>query len=357
MTEKPLSLSKMAWGQVHQELGKIWPTGLNVFLITIGVLAVALWQPLSLYFTIPLVFLSFFFAYQLSISYVHKGEEMGNRQFLSFYSAYFRMPFLGSYRVIRSALLSFLYSIAFGLLVAFLYYAIAINVSSAFKTDWSNLLSYASNNQVDATNSLLSSSPSLLLFEQTIALAEGIAIFFAFFFYVAFYGLSPHLRSIIMGASPRISNAIFVGGIRKARGFWRDYFKSLWPLLVAEIVGFALGFLIAYYLSKDYTYWLMGGVSGALLFLTPLFPYYFEVAGLLMDKYRRAFSDYSISLAQKTLERLEETKQMSEEEAQEMKKTIDQAKKMEEENPPLPPLDESADPRDDDDDSNDDNDQ
>jgi hypothetical protein len=353
MTETSPSLSRTAWALVKKEIGKIWPTGLNVLFITIAILAVALWQPLTLYFTVPFFFLSFLFAYQLSVSYIHKGSEMGNRQFLSFYSAYFRMPFLGSYRVIRNALFSFLYSLAFGLVTAFVYYLIAFNVSPAFQNDWSQLMSYVNQQQADAVNSLLSTSQALLSFQTAVALAEGIAFFFAFFFYVAFYGLSPYLRSIIMGASPRICNAIFVGGIRKARGFWQDYFKSLWPLLLTEVVGFSLGVLVAYFLSKDYNYWLMGGMSGALLFLMPFLPYYFEVAGLLMDKYRRSFSDYSITLAQQTLQRLEETKQMSEEEAQEIKKTIDQAKKLEKENPPFPPLDDQADPQDDDD-SNDD---
>jgi hypothetical protein len=356
MTEKPVSLSRSAWGLVGQEIGKLWPTGLNVFFITIAILAVGVWVPSSLFFTIPLLLMSFLFAYQLTASYIRKNEGMGNKQFLSFFSAYFRMPFFGCYRIIRNAFISVLYSVGSGLLVAILYYVVASNISPAFASDWSALTAHFSANELDAANSLISSSAALAGFEQAVAYAEGAGLFFAFSLLMSFYGLSPYLRSIIMGATPRICNAIFVGGIRKARGFWRDYCRTLWPLLVAEILGFALGSAVAYWISRNSTYLVVGGVSGALIFLTPLFPYYFEAAGLLMEKYRRAFSDFSISFAQQTLEKLEANRQMSEEEAKEIKKTIDEAKKLEEENPPLPPLDDGTHQGDNSSDDEDDND-
>jgi ABC-type multidrug transport system fused ATPase/permease subunit len=347
MKDNP-SVAHSAWLLYRQEIGKIWPTALNVFWVTLGVLAVAYFWPSMLVFTIPLVLFSFFFAYQLSVSYLRKGNALTNKQFFSFFGAYFRMPFYGSYRIFRNALFAILYAIVGGILTGFVYYGIASAVSSAFQSDWASLISYAMNNQVDETNSLLQNSAALLLFENTVAFAEATILFFAFFLEVGFYGLSPYLRSVILGASPRVSNAIFVGGIREAKGFWGDYFKTMWPLGLALLLGYGGGSGITLLYSHDPYYLAYGGVSGALILLSPLLPYYFEAAGLLMEKYRKAFSDYSISLAQRTLKQLEDAKQMSEEEAQAIKKSIDDAKKLEEENPPLPPLDDGATPPDDD---------
>jgi hypothetical protein len=348
MKDKSASLSHSAWLLYRKEIGKIWPTALNVFWITLGILAIAYFFPAMLYLTIPFLLMSFFFAYQLSISYLRKGNALTNRQFFSFYGAYYRMPFYGSYRIVRNAFFALLYALAGGLLVSFAYFGIASAVSPAFQADWASLVSYASENQVDAANSLLQTSEALLGFENAVAFGEFTVAFFAFFLEMGFYGLNPYLRSVIMGASPRVCNAIFTGGIHEAKGFWADYAKTLWPLALAALLGYLGGGGITLLFTADPSFIAYGGVAGALLLLTPLLPFYYEAAGLLMEKYRKAFSDYSIRLAQKTLQQLEDAKQMSDEEAQQIKKSIDDAKKLEEENPPLPPLDDGATPPDDD---------
>jgi len=351
MANKSISLAKTAWSLYRKEIGKIWPTGLNVFFVTIGFLTIGIWLPTSLYFTLPLIGMNFFFAYQLSLAYVRKGNAMANRQFVHFLGAYYRMPFYGSYRILRNAFLSFLYSIVAGLVVGFIYFGIADALSPAFQQDWATLLDYYTANQMTEAYNLLAASGPLMAMQNAVALTEMITLFFAFMSYMSFYGLNPYLRSVIMGASPRVSNSIFVGGVRQAKGFWGDYFKALWLLFVIAILGFGVGFAVTFIFDPNYSRAVSGGVAGTLILLTPLFPYYFEVAGLLMEKYRQAFSDYSINLAQRTLKQLEDAKQMSEEEAEEIKKSIDEAQKKEKENPPLPPLDDGADEHDDDDDS------
>jgi len=342
MSENSLSLSRSAWLLYRKEIIRIWPTALNVFWVTLGVLAIGYFFPVTLYVSIPLLLMSFLFAYQLSVSYLRKGSALTNRQFFSFYGAYFRMPFYGSYRIFRNFLIALLYALASGIVVGFLYFAIASAVSPSFQADWASLIRYANDNQADAANSLLRTSSALLGLENATALAEMSVGFFAFTFEMAFYGLNPYLRSVIMGASPRVCNAIFVGGIRQAKGFWKDYFLTLWPLLAALVVGYGAGLGLTLLFTADPLYLAYGGVAGALILLSPFLPYYYEAAGLLMEKYRKAFSDYSITLAQRTLQQLEDAKQMSEEEASQIKKSIDDAKKLEEENPPLPPLDDGA---------------
>jgi hypothetical protein len=348
MAEAQPSLSIAAWRLYRKEIGKIWPTGLNVLFVTLALVALGAWLPSTLYLTIPLVFMSFFFAYQLSCSYLRKGRSMSNHEFFSFFGAYFRMPFYGSYRIIRNALLSFLYSLLGGLLVGFIYYLVANGTNPTFQTDWHSLLDAINQSQYETANSLLGNSASIIGLENAVLLSEDVVLFFAFFLFMGFYGLNPYLRSIILGASPRVCNAIFLGGIRRAKGFWQDYFKSLWFVLVILGVGFASGALVASIFTSNPAYLGLSGAGAALVLVSPLIPYYFEVAGLLMEKYRRAFSDYSIQVASDTLKQLEDAKQMSEEEAKQIQKSIDDAKRLEEENPPLPPLDDGTDSSDDD---------
>src|SRR5574344_601743 len=169
MSENSLSLSRSAWLLYRKEIIRIWPTALNVFWVTLGVLAIGYFFPVTLYVSIPLLLMSFLFAYQLSVSYLRKGSALTNRQFFSFYGAYFRMPFYGSYRVFRNFLLAFLYAFAGGVIIGLFYFAIASAVSPAFQSDWASLVSYASQNQADAANNLLQTSSALIGFENAVA--------------------------------------------------------------------------------------------------------------------------------------------------------------------------------------------
>jgi hypothetical protein len=330
------SVGKNAWILYKQEAKKVLPTSFNFLMVFVAVMAVGLFYPLSLLVSVPFVLLPFFFAYQMSVSYLRKGSSITNRQFYAYFLSYFQMPFYGCYRVLLNFLFSLLYALGAAFVVALVYYGVAGSLDSAFISAVNELSKDISNGSIDAANTLLSNNAALLLFQQAVSIAEYTVLFLSFVAYLSFWGLSPYVRAVIEGAPARVCNAIFQGSLRlDKKAFRKDFVTSLWPGLLLEIVGYGAGAFVASLYWKDPLNWMAGGIAGAGLLLMPFFPYYFHVAGLLMEKYRGTFAEYSIKLAQDTLKQLEDAKKLSEAEAEELKKNIEDAKKVQEDNPEL----------------------
>jgi len=332
MSEKTTSLFKKAWDQYVHQAGRVFPTSFNFTMVLVAVLALGLWVSESLYLTVPFIVLPFFFAYQMATDYLRSGNAITNRQFFSYYGGYFSMPFTGCYRVIRNFLLALAISIGGGVLAALGYYIIGSSVSPAFQNSISTLYDLTQNSNVNEVNAFLTSDLHIIYFYNTIALSEGFILFYVFVHLFASYGLNPYLRSVISGASPRACNAIYVGGLRLVRGaFLKDYYRCLWLGSVLLVVGYGAGMGLGFLWSGSADVLSVCGLAGAALLLSFYIPYYFNVVSLLADKYHNSFADYSIKMAQLTLNELQKAQKLSEQEAADLEKTIDSAKKAKDE--------------------------
>lgn len=326
------SISQKAWALYSQQAKRVFPTSFNFTMILIVVLALAMWIPESLYISIPFLVVPFFFAYQMAVSYLRKGTDITNRQFFAYYGAYFGMPFTGCYRVIRNALLSFLWAMLASFAVAIFYYAIGSAVSSSFKDSLAQLSTLIQENSITEINDFLSKNTDMVYFYNAISLSESFVLFYSFFHYLASYGLNPYLRSVIVGASPRVCNAIYVGGLRMVRGaFLKDYYSSLWLGVLLLAFGYAGGAGLALLFTGSSGVIGVCGIAGAALLISFYIPYYFNVVSLLADKYHNSFADYSIKMAQLTLDELQKAQKLSEQETADLEKTIDSAKKVKDE--------------------------
>lgn len=322
-TPENSSLASLAWASYRKEAKALFPTAFNFTMILIAVFALGIYFPPSLYLTIPLVVLPFFFAFQMTTAYLRKGTQMDNAQFWRFVSSYFQVPFAGCYRVIVHLLFSFLWSILAAWIASFAYYGIASAVNPEFVSSISTIASYIEAGDATSATSALQSSLELSYLVNTVAAIELSVFSFAFFQQTAAWGMSPLLRGTIIGGDARMCNSVYVGGIRQVRrAFWKDYFLALWPGLLLFVVGYLGGGAIMMRYSADVTQWVAAGLAGASLLLLPFLPYYFHVMGYLIDKYRNSFANFAIKLAQSTLQELEQTKKLSEEEAAELKKSI-----------------------------------
>jgi hypothetical protein len=328
MTEKKASLSSQAWSLYAHQAKKVFPTAFNFTMILIAVLALGVWVNESVYLTVPLIVLPFFFAYQMATDYLQKGSAITNRQFFAYYGGYFSMPFTGCYRVIRNFLFALLYSIGGAFLIGIAYYAIANAVSPSFQSSIQALSDLLQNSNVNDINAYLESAPDLVYFYTTIGLSENAIFFYVFFHFIASYGLNPYLRSVISGASPRVCNAIYVGGIRLVRGaFWKDYYGALWLGTILLFVGYGAGVGVGFLFSGSASFLGICGFAGAALLLSFYLPYYFNVVSLLADKYHATFADYSIQMAEMTLKELEKSRKLTDEEAAGLQRSIASAKK------------------------------
>jgi hypothetical protein len=341
------SLTKAAWKVYKAEFASSFVPTFNFSMIAIALLAVGIWQPLTLYVTFPFVLLPFYFALQISISDAREGHPFTNRSFFHFYGMYYRMPYLGVYRVIVNFIFSFLWSLLVSGLVYFAYYWIASAVDPVFVTGITDLYNAFMNGSLDNANSVLANNASVARLLIVVDTVETGTTFLVFLQYLGVWSLNPYIRSVMKRSapSPRMANSLFTGGLRQIRKeFSKEYFKATWLGMVLAIVGFGGGAAIAGVLTVDPAVIAASGIAGSLVLLFFYLPYFFIVVELLANHFDENFAKYSISFAEQTLKQLEETKRLSEEEAKEIQKMIDDAKNG---NPPPP---------EDDDDDNDDDD-
>jgi hypothetical protein len=294
--------------------------------------------------TFSFVVIPFFFAFAMSDSYLHHGTEITGRQFYRYYATYFQPTFFGSYRLIRNFFFALLISLAGALLTAVFYFGIAYSTDAAFKTAADAMLTeFAASPTIDLSTLITAAGP-LYYWLLAMQIGEYGALSLAFLHLTARAGLLPYLRAIMPGGNSRMINAIYGTSMKSIRtSYNRDYFLALWPGYLLVIAGYALGAVGSYYLvnawgwavndnvtaqiSQFSTYLWVGGLLGAFLTLLFFIPYYFQVMGLLVDKYKAAFAASSLTLANRALSELKEAQRMASEQAKEVEKSLDEAKK------------------------------
>jgi|GEM_PF-1451464 hypothetical protein len=337
-------LYKTAWKLYKTQIGKTIPTLFNFTMICFAVFAVAVLLPESLYVTFSFVVIPFFFAFAMSDSYLHHGTEITGRQFYRYYATYFQPTFFGSYRLIRNFFFAILISLAGALLTSAVYFGVAYSTDAAFKAAADAMLTeFAATPTLDLSTLITASSP-LYYWLLAMQIGEFGALSLAFLHLTARAGLLPYLRAIMPGGNSRMINAVYGTSMKSIRtSYNRDYFSALWPGYLLVVAGYALGSVGSYYLvaiwgwaadsdvtvqiSKLASYMWVGGLLGAFLTLLFFIPYYFQVMGLLIDKYKNAFAASSLTLANQALSELKEAQRIASEQAKEVEKSLDEAKK------------------------------
>jgi hypothetical protein len=323
------SIGRRAWRLYKAQARKTLPTSFNFAMVAVAVMALAFLLPSTLYLSVPFVLIPFLFAFQMTAFYLRKNDFVTNREFFAYFRAYFKTPFAGCYRVLRNFLLALLWSLAVGVVVGVVYYAVASSIDASFTAAVNDVSALFVNGSLSDVEDYLAASAPLALCENVVSLAELFAGFYAFTHYLSSYGVNPYLRSAIVGASPRVSNLIYAGGLKTVGPrFWKDYYSALWLGIILFVLGFASGVGVGLlFIEEDSLLWGVSGILGSLIFLFAYLPYYFSVMGLLADKYRNGFADYSIKMAQRTLQELQQSQKLSEEEAESLRKSIDSAEK------------------------------
>jgi hypothetical protein len=333
---KAPSLWHQAWDLYRKQFGKTLPTLFNFAMIGIAVLAVAVLWPDTLFVTVPFIAIPFFFALAMSDSYLHHGEAIPGGQFYRYFGAYYQPIYFGSYRLIRNFLTAFLCAILGSVIFGFIYYEAALASDPALGGLLTEFANDYLTGDLDALDALLSGNAALGSWIFWSSLVEYGLLSLVFIHLLLRNGILPYLRAFLVGAPFRLINAVYKGAVKSVRkAYEKDYFLTLWPLYLLMIAGYVAGSFAFLPLASAMgltdpadvagLLW-VGGLAGSFVFLLPLLPYYFQVMGLLIDKYRTAFSSYSMSLASRTLDELKEAQRLAKEQEERMKKTLDDAK-------------------------------
>ena len=325
------SVGALAFARYKKRFGYSLPMTAGFTVVALAFLLMGVFFPYTLWFIVPFVVLPLFLAFTISLCDGHKNNELSNRRSFAYFLSYFHTPFYGSYRVIWNFILSLLFSLPFALIFYFSLVPIFTMKYPSFGESLSSLYSLLHAGDYSSVFAFIEKEESLFSFMSLFSLLSCITFTVIFLFRLCDYALNPFLR-VHMGPGPSsVANHIFVGGLKKAKkSFLRDYYSSIWWMLVAFFAFFAFGITIGWFFLLPMTSPL-GIVTLGILFglvaVSPFLPYYIWVLDLLFKKYCYFFIDYSISLAEEALSEMDKMKDIPEEEKEEIKNQVEESKK------------------------------
>lgn len=327
-------------------LKKLLPWLINFIFVVIAVLALSFLTPFSLFFTIPLAVIPFFFALQVSDSYIHLKDDLDNKRFAAYLKSYFLPVNFGCFRIVRSALFSLLISFGVAFLFGFAYVEISLLNGVDMNAVLNTFLEAYQAGDIEGMNAILNSEPMLSLMTWT-GVVESVSFALSFLFHIYHYGVLAYFHFSIQGVDARTVNAFYKAALRSTRtkGYNKDYFSVIWPMLLLSVLSLGLGIYFGYLLTtiesvslffQNNSYFQsnqlisLTAVLTMLLFVTFILPYYFDSMILLYQKYELSFGQAALEFAQETINQLKQTEQLSKEEREEIEKNLSSLKKQQE---------------------------
>lgn len=327
-------------------LKKLLPWLINFIFVVIAVSALSFLTPFSLFFTIPLAVIPFFFALQVSDSYIHLKNDLDNKRFAAYLKSYFLPVNFGCFRIVRSALFSLLISFGVAFLFGFAYIEISLLNGVDMNAILNTFLEAYQAGDTEGMNAILNSEPMLSLMTWT-GVVESVSFALSFLFHIYRYGVLSYFHFSIQGVDARTVNAFYKAALRSTRtkGYNKDYFSVIWPMLLLSVLSLGLGIYFGYLLTtiesvslffQNNSYFQsnqlisLTAVLTMLLFVTLFLPYYFDSMILLYQKYELSFGQAALEFAQETINQLKQTEQLSKEEREEIEKNLSSLKKQQE---------------------------
>lgn len=319
----------------------------NFFFVFIAALALGFLTPYSFFFSIPLAIIPFFYALQLSNSYFHIKDDLDNNRFKSYLRSYFSPLGFGSYRIIRSALFSLLISLVCVFIFSFSYIEIANAVGVDMNSVMNSLFEAYQKNDVEALQAVMKSD-AFVTYSTWVSVVDAGVFTISFVLHIFRYGVLSYFRFSLPGADARSVNALYRATLHsiKTKGYNKDYFLCLWPLMLMTILTFSLGTYFGFLLVKSepiaeffennqyfssYQLITLSGTFVMGLFLAISLPYYFDSIYSLYEKYEVAFGEAAFDFATKAVNELRQAEKLSKEEREEIEKSLDEIKKKQEE--------------------------
>lgn len=321
---------------------KMYPWLINALFVAIGVSALGFLSTYTLFFTLPFLVVPFFYALQLTHSYVHLKDDMDGKRFSYYFKSYFTNG-MGSYRIIRTTLFSFLYAFAGSLLFALVYsYISNLNGLNVIEALNSLAQAYSSGNTQDISN-LLNEEPLLSLSYWSIVVEASIFLL-SFLFHTLRYGVLVYFRFSLNGANSAMVNALYKRSLHdpETKDYNKDYFLFIWPVFVLLIVFLGLGLYIGYLLSQievlsnffarssyfsSSSLIVVCGMFFSSLALIFSLPYYFQGISSLYEKYGLTFGKIFLKMTKEKVEQLKQMQKLSEDEQKQIQESLDELEK------------------------------
>lgn len=265
-----------------------------IILIYIG-LSLSLLNPLLILFAFPLLFIPAYYAFQMMNLGINKKMELVQKNFFMFYRQAYSPQIRGIYRVLSAFWKGLLSYFLVTFIVAFIIAQIMIAKNPALIDQLEGLLDYMNSTQNFDIMAFFEANESIFTLYRLISGFGIFAFLLAFLHFIGRSSLTPYFTKrfpFLFGKQLNRRTSIILKLIRHE--YNRDYYQALWhgPLLL--FVGYAAGFFSTYFITTDPLIIILSSVAGALLFIGPYLPYFFDVIEELYKKYEKHFLSENI---------------------------------------------------------------
>lgn len=346
-TKKEKAISLVALHNYPTALRKMAPWLVNVFFVTIIILALAFLSSYSLLITIPFVATPFFFALQLTHAYIHMKDDMDGRRFSGYVKTYFSPAGFGTYRIIRTTLFSLLFSVIGSFVFVLLYTYIGQANGLEINESLNAMMEAYRNNDSETMLSIMNSEPIASLYKWAVVF-ESFVFALSFLFHVLRYGVLGYFHFSMPNAGARSINMLYRKALHSAKtsGYNKDYFAAIWPVILVVALSLCLGIWLGVTLSNiesvsyffannsyfsETTFVMIIGMFVCSIFLLLSLPYYFEAMSMIYQKYESSFGEAAFEFANEALRQLKEQQKLGEEEQKQIEEALKELQKRQDE--------------------------
>ena len=272
----------------------------------------------------------FYFA-SLICSYLEEnGRPIAAKDYFRSAGMYFSPTFFGSFRILKAALISLLFSMGTYLVFSIVYLNTSQWFDPALMADTETLYSYLIAGDAEAANNFLQNSASLMTYSRFAAFAMDAGFILPFLYLISRASIMVFIRDFMPTPDSRTINAAYKEARRSgAYGYDGDYFKATWWLYLCLLLFYAGGAVTGYFLLQGHPYiGILMNLIGVGFMIVPIviaFPYYVLVLNNLFKKYKKGFAKAIVDIARRVFEQYKYANQISEEEAAKYEEALKQA--------------------------------
>lgn len=321
------SLAKKSWQQVRENIGKILPTLLMAFMIGAIGIAVLFYDVTLTIPIVPFLIIPFVFSAMGCIASYPKGGQLSNAQFFRGYPAYYRRPYFGCYRVIWSYFKGLMLGVLIAFFIVFVIVLCLMSRDPDFLADLLYLAALSEYPSLDEFYLYLEENAAMNAFYLSmVGLLFG-SVDIMFFYFLLGEAPNPFLLNYAKGLNAK-GLTMMKKQINMMGGTYRkDFWKVMWPAYIALPLGYALGFMVGYFIPSNIQYQetlcLACSYAGIFIAVILVLPYISMASSNLAEAHRPEFQKATLDMAKKAFEFAEMQRKYQEQNIKEMKEDID----------------------------------
>lgn len=300
-------------------------------LITVGILALGFFVPLTLIFTIPFIIIPCFFSVSAINSIAPNKNTHEGIGFFIMFRAYFSQLFRGGYRVIFGLLKALLVFLASSAILSAILSATVLSKDAGYLAFMEQIKSITDTNELtNALNNFINSNKT---FNIILIITNSVSFFLGSYMFLHHFAVNSIKYNYNFVAKMPLPmqdlNLIFKLVLKKNRKeFYKQYYKAFWFLGLIFALGFAGGVLIPYFFipNVDMVQLCVIGLFASFILLLFFIPYFLNASQLIFNNYKTAFVDTLIDLSKQSLEEMKKMQAISEDKEKEVLKIIESQK-------------------------------